>query len=368
MSLYSPCYSTGEIMELIEYEAKYSAPLSYINFVLALATCIIGLIGNAIVIFFNIFVIKKHKSKIWFLNLAITDFVSLLFLPLHASAVLYGHWPYGKHICKLFLFVICVNMYASIFILIALNLSRVLSVAKPMFHRKFISQHVLRWTCIMIWMITIFTSLPVLVFSGEFKIGDDSYCSLNCAKEDGDGAFDPTYNLSKSLILDKNVKLDVYNKFRYFFKECSPEECCEDENMLTTWKKILFSIQSFVIPLLVFGYFIPFCVIIFSNITIALQARKSQTVNTHRLYQIVITIIIVYFVTWTPFILGEIILLATVRNMNLIVMLKVMIFMPLLSTIAFTSCAFNPIMYVLVGKQARTGLADFFSSISIRST
>ncbi|XP_073490984.1 chemerin-like receptor 1 [Aquarana catesbeiana] len=367
MSLYSLCYSTGEMKELFEYEAKYSAPLSYVNFVLALATCILGLIGNAIVIFFNVFVMKKHKAKIWFLNLAITDFVSLLFLPLHASAVLHGHWPYGKHICKLFLFVICVNMYTSIFILIALNLNRVLSVAKPMFHRKFISQHVLRWTCIMIWMITIFASVPVLVFSGEFKIGDDSYCSLNCAKDDHDGAFDSTHNLTKLLISDKEVKLDVYKKFQYFIKECSPEECCGDENTITTWNKIKFSLQSFILPLLVFGYFIPFCVIIFSNITIALQARKSQTVNTHRLYQIVITIIIVYFVTWTPLILGEIVLLAAVRNMNFIVMLKVMTFMPLLCTIAFTSCSFNPIMYVLVGQQARTGLADFFSSISIRS-
>ncbi|XP_073491298.1 chemerin-like receptor 1 [Aquarana catesbeiana] len=357
MSLYSPCYSTGEMMELMAYQEKYSALLSYVNFVLGLTTCVIGLIGNAIVIFFNIFVMKNRKSKIWFLNLAITDFVSLLLLPLHIFAMLQGHWPFGKYICKMFLFVISVNFYASIFILIALNLSRVLSVAKPMFHRKFISQRVSRWTCIMIWMITIFTSLPTLIFSGEFKIGDKSYCNFNCVNDFDKGTFNPTYNLTEPLSLEKKISLEVHKNFHYFFNECSSEECCGDENTLTTWNDIIFSTQCFSIPFLVIGYFIPFCVIIFSNITIAIQARKSQTLNTHRLYQIVITIIIVYFVSWTPLIVGEIIFLAAVRNMNLIVMFKIMTFAPFLVTIAYTNCSLNPIMYVLVGRQVKNLLS-----------
>ncbi|XP_040211530.1 chemokine-like receptor 1 [Rana temporaria] len=365
MFLYSPCYSIGEMMELMAYQAKYSAVLSHVNFVLALATCIIGLIGNAIVIFFNIFVMKKHKSKIWFLNLAITDFVSILLLPLHTIAMLQGHWPFGNHICKMFLYVISVNTYASIFTLIALNLSRVLSVAKPMFHLKFISQRVSRWTCIMIWMITIFTSLPVLIFSGEFKIGDKSYCNFNCVKDFENGTFNPTYNLTEPLSLEKKISLEVHKEFHYFFKECSPEECCGDENTLATWNDIIFSAQCFSIPFMVIGYFIPFCVIIFSNITIAIQARKSQTVNTQRLYPIVITIIIVYFVSWTPVILGQITFLAAARNMNLIVMFKVITFIPLLCTIAYVNCSLNPIMYVLVGRQARAGLVDFLSSINL---
>ncbi|XP_077305289.1 chemerin-like receptor 1 [Lithobates pipiens] len=367
MSLYSPCYSTGEMMELMAYQEKYSTLFSYVNFVIALATCIIGLIGNAIVIFFNIFVMKNRKSKIWFLNLAITDFVSVLLLPLHIFAVLQGHWPFGKNICKMFLFVISVNLYASVLILIALNLSRVLSVAKPMFHRKFISQRISRWTCIMIWIITIFTSLPILIFSGEFKIGNKMYCNFNLVKDFDNGTFNPTYNLTEPLSLEKKVSLEVHKNFHYFFKECSSEECCGDENTLTTWNNVIFSTQCFTIPFLVIGYFIPFCVIIFSNITIAIQARKSQTVNTHRLYKIVITIIIVYFVCWTPLIIGEIINLAAVRNMNLIVMFKSMTFTPLLVSIAFTSCSLNPIMYVLVGRQVRADLADCLSSISIKN-
>ncbi|XP_018410944.1 PREDICTED: chemokine-like receptor 1 [Nanorana parkeri] len=368
MSLYNVCYSTGEIMELVAYEEKYSAPLRYINFVLALSTCVIGLIGNAIVIFVNIFVMKKHKSRIWFLNLAITDFVSLLLLPLHAFAVLKDHWPYGKHMCKIFLFVICVNMYTSIFILIALNLSRVLSVAKPMFHREFISQRVSRWTCITIWVITIFASLPVLLYSGEFTIGDDSHCSLYCAKDFDEKASGPTYNLTEPLSSENKAYLDVHNKFQYFFNECSPEECCSNESTLNTWNNMIFSIQCFIIPLLVIGYFLPFCVITFSNITIAIQVRNSQTVNTHRLNQVVITIIIVYFVTWTPLILGEIIILAAVINMNIVFMFKIITFMPLLCTIAYTNCSLNPIMYVLVGRHARASLTVYLNSISIRSS
>ncbi|KAM9305488.1 chemerin-like receptor 1 [Gastrophryne carolinensis] len=360
MSWQHLCYSNKEIEELLEFYVKYYDAVRHFSFALSMFTSVVGLIGNAIVIFFTIFVTKNHESKIWFLNLAVTDFVSLLMLPLHGLSASHGQWFYGEHICKLFLFLMCVNGYGSIFILIALNISRVLSVAKPMFYLKFMSRHVTCWTCTVIWIITILANVPVLHFGGEVQIGKDRYCSLFSDKDFNGGLSALGYNISENIT--SQAQNLIYQKFGHIFKECSSEVCCGDEDALAFWNHMAFSLQCFATPLLLIGYFFPLCVITFSNITIALQARKSPTVDTTRLYRIVITIIVIYFVTWTPMIIAQIIQLSAINNMNAVLLFKVIFIMPCLCVTVYTNASLNPIMYVLVGRKTRTGLAYFFSS------
>ncbi|XP_068103407.1 chemerin-like receptor 1 [Hyperolius riggenbachi] len=370
MVFHNSCYAIGEIADLIEHRHKYSDVLRYSTFTLITAGCILGLIGNSIVIFFTIFVMKKNKSKIWFLNLAVNDIMSLILMPFQGFAILGGKWCYGPHVCKIFLFVIYVNIYANVFSLIALNISRALSVAKPMFHQKFISYRVSCRACVVIWMITLLASLPVLYFGGEFRIGESTYCTFMSSKDFETKSFDPAYNVTdQHLAMQNKLYLNTYEKYRHLFMGCSTEKCCPTKDTVARWNNLVFTFQFFTIPFMILGYVIPLCVLIFSNITIAIQVQKSHTVNAHRLYRIVIAVIVVYFVTWTPTFIGEVMLMFAVMNGNLIVLCKWIIFMPFFCSIGHTNCAINPILYVLVGRQARTSLADFMSSLrsSLRS-
>ncbi|XP_075687699.1 chemerin-like receptor 1 [Rhinoderma darwinii] len=358
------CYAIVDIRRLLEYYPSYSTGLQYFNFVASIITCLVGLLGNAVVICFIGFIMKKkHKSKYWFLNLAIADFSSLLILPFHAVAVHKGTWPFGHHMCKLFLFSFCVNMYASIFILSALNIARFLSVAHPMFHLKLMSQRFSFWTCFFIWFFTILSSLPVFYFGGEAKIGKVILCSYLDNEIFGNVEFNTGYNVSSENTTRDFLASDIYTNFSPFFQRCSSDTCCGGKETFQFWEHLIFTSKWFLIPFLVVGYFIPLGIVIICNITIVVHVRKSKTVNAHRLYRIVLVIVMVYFITWTPLITAYIVLLISAFNMNLIVMMNVLQFMPLLINIAYTNSCLNPVVYVLSGGRMRTGLFDFISSI-----
>ncbi|KAM4025321.1 chemerin-like receptor 1 isoform 2-T2 [Anomaloglossus baeobatrachus] len=357
------CYSIVDIRLLIEYWDSYTSFLKYFNFVVSIVTCLLGLVGNAIVIFFLGFVMKKHKSKYWFLNLAVADFFALLTLPLHAFGVLYGTWTFGPYICKLFLFTLCVNMYASVLILISLNIARVLSVTQPMFHLKFMSQRVSFWICALIWTFTLVSSVPVFYYSGEVKIGQLTLCSYFGSKSFGVVVANNGYNVSSENTTGDILTSNIVSKFRPYFEQCSSDTCCGGEDALNLWNHLILTSKKFVMPFLVVGYFIPLVIVIICNITIIVHVRRSKTANPHRLYRIVLVIILVFFITWTPVFIAETVAFIAVLNMNFILMFNVLAFLPLLITLAYSNSCLNPIVYVLIGGKMRTGLFDFISSI-----
>ncbi|KAG8557838.1 hypothetical protein GDO81_016743 [Engystomops pustulosus] len=357
------CYPIVDLLLIVEkYDAYYIA-FQYFNFVMSIVICLVGLVGNAIVIFFIGFVMKNHKSKYWFLNLAIADAFCILTLPLHATATLEGSWTMGPHVCKLFLFSLCTNMYASVFILIALNIARVLSVAKPMFHLKFMSRRVSFWICSFIWIFTILSCIPVFYFGGEVKIGDFVICSYMNTE-----TFDIRYNISSGNATGDILYSEIYTKFNPLFQQCSSDTCCGGQMALDLWSHMLFTAEKFVIPFIIMGYFLPLGIVIVCNVTIAIQVRESKTINTHRIYRIVLIIIAVFFITWTPVVISETVLFTAIVNRDLVAMLNVFLYMPLFVNIAYTNCCLNPILYVLSGGQMRMGLSDFISSIRSSNT
>ncbi|XP_073409558.1 chemerin-like receptor 1 [Dendrobates tinctorius] len=362
------CYSIEDIHLLIEYFEAYTSILKYFNFVVDILIFLVGLVGNAIVIFFLGFVMKKNKSKYWFLNLALADFFTLLTLPLHAFAVLKGNWIFGPQICKLFLFSISANMYASVLILISLNIARVLSVAQPIFHLKFMSQRVSFWVCALIWIITVVCSVPMLYYSGEVKIGEVKLCSHIGSKSFVVVVVNNGYNVTSENITSDILASNIYTKFRPYFEQCSSDKCCGGEEALSLWNHLISTSKMMVVPFLIIGYFIPLGIVIVCNIIIVMHVRRSKTINTHRLYRMVLIIILVFFITWTPLFIAETVLYIAVLNMNLIRVFNVLTFMPLFITLAYSNTCFNPIVYVLTGGRMQMGLSDFISSIRNNNT
>ncbi|XP_044160468.1 chemokine-like receptor 1 [Bufo gargarizans] len=355
------CYSIADLRQLIGYYDSYLPFIQYFTVVVSIVTCLVGLVGNALVICFLGFVMKKHKSKYWFLNLAIADFFSLLTLPFHAIAAFKGTWPFGHHVCKLVLFSMTANVYASVLILTSLNIAKVLSVAQPMFHLKFISKSVSFWICSLIWFIIIPSSLPVFYYSGEVKIGEFALCTYHSSKTLDTVVVNNRYNVSSGNAT-RDVS-DIYTTFGSYFRQCSSDTCCGGEEALRFLNHLKSSSDDFVIPFLIIGYFIPLCIVIICNATIVVHVRKSKTINTHRLYRIVVTIIVVYFITWTPLVIAETALYVNVLKMNFLALFYILLFLPLLLSIAYTNNCLNPIVYVLNGGQITTGLSDFISSL-----
>uniref|UniRef100_A0A3Q0SAA5 G-protein coupled receptors family 1 profile domain-containing protein n=1 Tax=Amphilophus citrinellus TaxID=61819 RepID=A0A3Q0SAA5_AMPCI len=90
---------------------------------------IVGTLGNGVVIYVTGFKMKKTVNSVWFLNLAVADFLFTTFLIFYIISLSQSlQWPFGTFMCKLNNFVSVVNMFASIFTLTAMSLDRCLSI------------------------------------------------------------------------------------------------------------------------------------------------------------------------------------------------------------------------------------------------
>ncbi|KAG7269044.1 hypothetical protein CRUP_003665 [Coryphaenoides rupestris] len=63
---------------------------------------LVGIVGNGLVIYVTAFRMKRTVNSIWFLNLAVADFLFTSFLILIIVSLSQGyHWPFGEIMCKL---------------------------------------------------------------------------------------------------------------------------------------------------------------------------------------------------------------------------------------------------------------------------
>ncbi|XP_039626037.1 C5a anaphylatoxin chemotactic receptor 1-like [Polypterus senegalus] len=101
---------------------------------------ILGVPGNAVVIWIAGFKMKRTVNSIWFLNLACADLVCCLCIPFVMYTVVHNqHWPFGFQMCRLIYGVIYISSFCAIFLLMIISLDRVILVAKPVWcqnHRK----------------------------------------------------------------------------------------------------------------------------------------------------------------------------------------------------------------------------------------
>ncbi|XP_031750060.1 chemokine-like receptor 1 [Xenopus tropicalis] len=331
-------------------------PLTHhVVFVGYILICAIGLIGNALVIYVTGFVMKSHKCKIWFLNLAVADLIYLLCMPLTIAAEFTGNWIFGLALCKTHNFLATCNNYASVFIITALNIERVLSVAKPIWHLRFFSRRICFWICSIIWSVTVIFSFPVIFFS-SISTDDDGkrVCDwfgfrssqINISEEEDYGAYEENTTV---IFIPSNEN----GGFPHIREQCKYSDCCLDAEMIAMWSHMIFVAKTVMIPMLLFGCIIPLCIIVFSNVTIAIKVSKSQTLKPPRLYKIVITVVLVYFLTWIPCAIGLNLAIIAVFTMDFSLFTKIHVYLPLLGMISDISSCLNPLIYALVGQKVR---------------
>ncbi|XP_069838161.1 C3a anaphylatoxin chemotactic receptor-like isoform X2 [Dendropsophus ebraccatus] len=347
------CYFFWDIHNVPELLAlspntMHPTAVQYSSFALSILTCIIGYVGNIMVMFITGFLKKKNRSHVWFLNLAVADFICLLLLPFHAVSVLLARWPYGSSMCKLYNFYTFVNMYASIYILTALNIDRALSVANPIWHLKFISRKLAYSICTLIWALSVICSIPAAIYSNVYDFSEIPQCLL--------------FSNDLTGIAYSNTDQNASEEWR----ELSREDCNRSyENMgeLIEWKDVLSTTMALVIPLAVIGCIIPLCLILSSNVAIAVHVKKSEKTQSSRLYKVVIAAVLVFFCTRVPLLLAQVIYLMAAYARQYHLMFKVIVYLPLLSSIAATNTFLNPVVYVLVGKQVRNEISQYFKKL-----
>ncbi|XP_061463861.1 chemerin-like receptor 2 [Rhineura floridana] len=305
-----------EYFENYEEDQPPQSHLSHVqmvSLVLHGAAFLLGVPGNAIVIWIMGFKWDKTVTALWFLNLAIADLIFVLFLPLYITYVATGfHWPFGKWLCKANSFVALFNMFASVFFLTAISLDRYIHLIHPVFSYKY---RTLKKTCLLISFIWILATL----------IGS------------------PALYFRDTLTLPNNITI-CYNNFHP-----SDLDLIVLRHHVLTWVRFIC------------GYLFPLLTMIVCYSLLISQVKKSAILTSSRLFWTVLAVVVVFFVCWTPYHIFSILELSAHHNSYLHSLLPDAI--PLSVSFAFINSCLNPILYVLLSKKLRSCFSVTFSEL-----
>ncbi|XP_053327634.1 chemerin-like receptor 2 [Spea bombifrons] len=320
-----PFYSSLDVFDNYSYTYEYydleESPhdgeqphvLHIVSIVIYSLAFLLGVPGNAIVIWFTGFKWDKTVSTLWFLNLAIADFIFVLFLPLHITYVATNfHWPFGKFLCKINSFIAVLNMFASVFFLTVISLDRFLFLARPSFsltHRT-----LKKFTIVsgIIWILAAIIASPALYFRDTTEISKTVFICFNNFHEH-----------------DRTIILKTH-----------------------TW---LVMIRFFI------GYLFPLLTMIICYTFLAKRMEKT-TQPSNKFFWTVLAIIVAFFVCWTPYHIFSLLELKVHHSGVYQEWLR--IGMPISTSLAFINSCINPILYVLISKifrkQLGTSVAEIF--------
>ncbi|XP_038129477.1 C3a anaphylatoxin chemotactic receptor-like [Cyprinodon tularosa] len=247
---------------------------------------VVGTIGNGLVIFVTGFKMKKTVNSVWFLNLALADFLFTAFLIFSAVSLYQDHhWPFGQFMCKLNSFVTVVTMFASVFFLTAISVDR----------------------CLSIWVV-VWAQNNRTVFKAQI--------------------------ISAVIWLAAGICSTPYVCFRTIIEKNNVTDCFYDTETKNKWSLEIFRF--------IMGFLIPFLAILFSSVAITIRSRRLQRQKIQRFHRIVFSVVLAFFICWLPF---HIFIFVDKSSNNEYL---VQIGGPLTVCLAFINSCLNPILYVFM--------------------
>lgn len=229
---------------------------------------------------------KRTVNSVWFLNLALADFLFTVFLifPI-ISHSRDKTWQFGRIMCKLNSFVSVVNMFASIFLLTAISLDRCLSIWVVVWAQNQRTVRKAQIICAVIWVSAVVCSIPYATFRDVLEFNGMIFCGYTRSF--------PKHNLMV---------------FRF-----------------------------------VMGFLVPFLVIIVSYVAIAVRAGRLQRNRRRRSRKIIFAVVLAFFICWLPFHVMQFIQSSTPG-----LLIVVQIGGSLSVCLAYLNSCLNPILYVFM--------------------
>ncbi|KAM3921613.1 N-formyl peptide receptor 3-like [Leptodactylus fuscus] len=293
---------TSTLSCLLRLDLYYQNIFQKISFTLHIITFVLGIIGNGLVIWIAGFRMKKTIGAVWFLYLAIADFLFCMFLPLHIVDELYSFSDLDVNpICILYIFLFTINMSASVLILTAMSIDRCVSVMWPFWAKVHRTPRLVKIIAVNIWVLSLPFTVLILRINNWCKtqLQDDDYRDL--------------------------------------------------QNMVKTTRLIR----------LLLMFVIPFLIILTSYVIIFLKLRKSKRPRrSQRPYRITIAIVLCFFICYFPFYVWPVTPMYYDGDYIVSDTLDIIA----ISLASFNSCI-NPIIYVLMSQDLRL---SFLTSIPAR--
>nr|XP_006113755.1 chemokine-like receptor 1 [Pelodiscus sinensis] len=323
-------YSTSfyeEVWENYDNDAQQQAPLPsthVLSMVIYSIAFLLGVTGNGLVIFITGFRMKRTVNTIWFLNLAVADFIFTFFLPLSVAYTAMGfHWPFGLALCKINTAMAFLNLYASVYLLMVISIDRCISVMLPVWAQNHRTPRLALLVASAVWVLALVLCSPNLYFRHT----------------------DPSPN-------NKDI-INCYNNFN-----TAPEGATSVERVRIRHMNH----QAMTISRFVFGFLIPFAVIICCYGAILVRLRRGHMTRSSKPFKVIAAVIVAFFLCWFPYHVFSFLELHRTLSLHTVVFIG----LPLATSLAFINSCLNPILYVFMGhdfkEKLRRSLFSAFES------
>lgn len=148
-----------------------------------LVVCVLGLVGNLLALFLLRFRRPRHHHSsidCFVISLALTDLQFVLTLPFWAvDTVLDFRWPFGRIMCKIVSSVTTLNMYASVFFLTAMSVTRYHSLVTSLkIGSPRIAAARAKGASVAIWVVSMAATLPHSLYSTTVQVRRNTDCAF----------------------------------------------------------------------------------------------------------------------------------------------------------------------------------------------
>ncbi|KAM6154397.1 C5a anaphylatoxin chemotactic receptor 1 [Erethizon dorsatum] len=271
---------------------------------------LVGVPGNALVVWVTAFEARRNINAIWFLNLAAADLLSCLALPiLFVSIVHLSHWHLGDAACKVLPSLILLNMYTSILLLATISADRLALVLSPIWCQRFRGGGLAWAACGVAWALALLLTIPSFVYrrAHEEEFSSKILCVIDYGQD-------------------------------YSRRE-----------------------RAVALVRLVVGFLWPLVTLTVCYVFLLLRTWSRRATRSAKTIKVVVAVVSSFFIFWLPYQVTGILLAwysptsSTYRNTKALDALCV--------SIAYINCCINPIIYVVAGRGFQGRLLKSLPSI-----
>ncbi|NXU50657.1 C3AR protein, partial [Turnix velox] len=318
------------------YEEVYYPSGSIVSIAIFIIVFIVGILGNGLVIWVAGLKMKRSVNIIWFLNLAVADFLCCLSLPLSIiHLALHEHWPYGWFLCKVIPSVIVFTMFASVFILVAISIDRCLLVMKPVWCQNHRTVKFVSLICSGIWVLALIFCCPVFHYRETSTHDGKTECGYNFGDDEELDYVDDS----------ANEILEKYSLFSY-----------NGSDSWTNFYESDYSVPPAMVAInisrAVLGFVLPFGIMAFSYTLIALRTHANRFHRPHnRMLRTLVLVVAAFFICWAPY--HAVGILSLVSPLGTRLRETLILWDHLSTALAYANSCINPLLYVFVGRDFR---------------
>uniref|UniRef100_H3BCP6 G-protein coupled receptors family 1 profile domain-containing protein n=1 Tax=Latimeria chalumnae TaxID=7897 RepID=H3BCP6_LATCH len=261
-------------------------------------SCAVGVPGNLFVVWVILRTIKTQSATtVLILHLAISDLIVLVTLPLWIYS-LADAWVFGLPFCKLSVYIVYCSMYASVFLIMAMSVERLIAVVYPFRMQRWQQKKgVFHTILLIIWTFSLLLGIPIILVQEMDNFDGKLQCTVH------------------------NYTSDHQEVAYLFLETCM-------------------------------GFLIPFSVLFVCYVYIGKRIRQMTYKTKRKSGMLIASVVVAFFVCWFPHHLFNLISIASVLLLAEVSETGVYI----AGALAFISSSINPLLYAFAARKFRSSI------------